>query len=159
VEIRDCQPGEPDYGARLVSIRPLRRGDLIFKISGREVIQSYKSVQVGSASHIEDDTLLAYLNHSCRPNIIVHTVQRKVFALCEVRAGDELTFFYPSTEWTMVRPFRCLCGSAGCLGLIAGAKYVPRHTLSWYFLNHHIRSMAAGALSSNLSAGPWFRQN
>jgi SET domain-containing protein len=114
VEIRDCQPGEPDYDARLAAIRPFCRGELIFKISGRKVTQSYKSVQVGSATHIEDDTLLVYLNHSCRPNIIVDTAQRKVFALCDVQPGEELTFFYPSTEWT-TRPFKCLCGSPRCL--------------------------------------------
>ena len=35
------------------------------------------------------------------------------------------TFFYPSTEWAMASPFDCHCGSARCLGRIAGASQVP----------------------------------
>ena len=38
-----------------------------------------------------------------------------------VRLGDELTFFYPSTEWKMVQPFDCFYKSEHCLGTIDGA--------------------------------------
>ncbi|KAB8242433.1 hypothetical protein BDV35DRAFT_366204 [Aspergillus flavus] len=40
--------------------------------------------------------------------------------------GDELTFFYPSTEWTMVQPFQCGCGAGlrRCLGRVAGASQI-----------------------------------
>lgn len=148
VEIRTREPGKPDYGTRLVATRPFHRGDVIFSILGCKTQQSYKSVQIGWATHVEDTRLLAYQNHSCRPNTIVDTAERKVLALRDIPAGDELTFFYPSTEWTMVQPFRCLCGSSDCLGQIAGAKYLSLDTLSRYFINDHIRQIAAAVLST-----------
>jgi hypothetical protein len=139
VEVREGQCGEADYGARLVAKEPLRRGALIFTISGRRAIQSYRSVQVAQAMHIEDPRLLAYMNHSCDPNTILDTARRIVFALRDVSAGEELTFFYPSTEWQMVRPFRCLCGSQECIRLVAGAKCLSRDTLVRYYISEHIR--------------------
>jgi len=41
-----------------------------------------------------------------------------------LKIGDELSFYYPSTEWEMTQSFDCLCGTASCLGKISGAKYM-----------------------------------
>jgi hypothetical protein len=70
-----------------------------------------------------------------------------VRARTDVKAGEEITFFYPSTEWKMVRPFVCLCGAPGCIGYVAGAKYLPLDRLAQYFINPHIRKLAAEALA------------
>lgn len=43
--------------------------------------------------------------------------------------GDELTFFYPSTEWDMAQPFDCHCGSENCLGKVRGASELTREEL------------------------------
>ena len=43
----------------------------------------------------------------------------------DIAAGEELTYFYPSTEWEMDRPFRCLCGAPDCVGVVSGAKAPP----------------------------------
>ena len=37
----------------------------------------------------------------------------RLTALRPISEGDELTFFYPSTEWAMAEPFECGCGAAG----------------------------------------------
>ena len=73
-----------------------------------------------------------------------------------LRVGDELTFFYPSTEWEMDRPFRCRCGAGEgkCLGWIDGAKVLAsrgrmdrdgmgrrKNVLEGYWLNGHVREM------------------
>ncbi|KAJ5216559.1 uncharacterized protein N7498_002966 [Penicillium cinerascens] len=56
--------------------------------------------------------------------------------------GDELTFFYPSTEWEMVQPFQCNCGAQGqCRGLISGAANEEPYILHQYWLNKHIRDL------------------
>jgi hypothetical protein len=39
-----------------------------------------------------------------------------------LKVGEELTFFYPSTEWNMDQGFSCFCGTDSCLGYIGGAK-------------------------------------
>ena len=55
--------------------------------------------------------------------------------------GDELTFFYPSTEWAMAQTFRCTCGSPACKGLIGGAKDMTPTQLAGVWLNGYIREM------------------
>ena len=57
-------------------------------------------------------------------------------------AGDELTFFYPSTEWDMAQPFTCSCGAPDgrCKGWIAGASRLGKEKLQGYWLNEHIVS-------------------
>jgi hypothetical protein len=71
-----------------------------------------------------------------------------------------LTFAYFSTEWDMIQPFTCQCGTSRCLGAITGAKDIDSRVLecvlsqrihmmrvlqksfiSGYFLNDHIREM------------------
>jgi len=57
-----------------------------------------------------------------------------------LRAGDDLCFFYPSTEWGCARPFECLCGAPKevCLGRYGGAQVVPREKLETYYINSYI---------------------
>jgi hypothetical protein len=49
-----------------------------------------------------------------------------------IRKGDELFYFYPSTEWEMAEPFQCLCGSPNCLGRIAGAAHLSKDVIQNY---------------------------
>jgi hypothetical protein len=140
--------GGSPYGARLVTDQPLRKGELICHISGYRVVPeaTYQTVQIGAHSHIEELGVLAYLNHSCQPNTVVDNSAMTVTAIRDIAPGEELSFFYPSTEWEMDRPFICLCGSPQCVRLVAGAKYLSIDTLAHYFINQHIRDMAIAAL-------------
>jgi len=56
-----------------------------------------------------------------------------------VQLGEELSFFYPSTEWEMVKPFICNCKSKNCLQLISGAAHLDRSTLTEYRLTDFIK--------------------
>ena len=140
--------GGSPYGARLITDQLLGKGELICHITGYRVVPeaTYQTVQIGAHSHIEELGVLAYLNHSCQPNTIVDTTALTVTAIRDIAAGEELNFFYPSTEWEMDRPFICLCGSPQCVRLVAGAKYLSIDTLARYFINQHIRDMAIAAL-------------
>ena len=99
---------------------------------------SQYTVQTGNHRHIEIGTL-AYMNHSCNPNIVMDTARMQVRAVRAIQPGEELTFFYPSTEWEMVSPFICLCGSPNCIHVVAGAKFLPLLVLERYYINQHIR--------------------
>ncbi|OBT46591.1 hypothetical protein VE00_01796 [Pseudogymnoascus sp. WSF 3629] len=57
--------------------------------------------------------------------------------------GDELTFFYPSTEWAMAQPFTCFCASPSCRGIINGAGSMSQKSLEGIYLNGYIRDMLA----------------
>ena len=79
------------------------------------------------------------MNHSCAPTAIVDVTKMEVRAIASIPKGSAVTFFYPSTEWDMAQPFKCLCGAKQCLGFIQGAKHVPRQVLRRYYLNQHIK--------------------
>jgi hypothetical protein len=98
------------------------------------------TVQIGRTLHTEVAHLSA-LNHSCDPNLILDTERMLVVARKPISAGDELTFFYPSTEWEMDAPFICLCGASNCIHVVAGARFLPLSTLEQHFLNRHIREL------------------
>ena len=145
--------GGSAYGARLVTDQPFAQGQLIYRISGYRLTgaPTYQTIQISAHEHIEELGVLAYLNHSCRPTTVVDTSALAVSAARDIAAGEELTFFYPSTEWEMDRPFVCLCGAPQCIRLVAGAKYLSIDTLSRHFVNAHIRQIIVETLSSSLS--------
>lgn len=61
-----------------------------------------------------------------------------------IKSGEDITFFYPSTEWDMAQGFECSCGAADCLGQIRGAKYLTLKQLEDRGLvNEHIRALKA----------------
>ena len=132
-------------GKRVITTLSVAVGDVIAQIIGhREVpVPNRFSVQVGTDRHIDGLRELTYLNHSCAPNVFVDTTELTVIALRPIAVGEELCFFYPSTEWRMAEPFDCFCGTAECVGLIAGAEALPETTLSRFVVNEHIRALRA----------------
>ena len=100
------------------------------------------SIQVGVGEHI-DGTPTLYLNHSCEPNAFVDAGDLSVLALRDIQPGEDVQFFYPANEWHMSVPFECGCGTATCLGVISGARDMPREVLERYRLNEHIKTLCA----------------
>ncbi|KAK5467493.1 hypothetical protein LTS15_000466 [Exophiala xenobiotica] len=115
-------------------------------------LKRWSTVQVSETQHIELNC-----DFFCEPSLEFHVVPDSEEPVIEVRvaarrdnggnptrgvkAGDELTFFYPSTEWEMEQPFQCGCGTASCKGLISGAKDMTPEQLRGYFLNAHIEDL------------------
>lgn len=129
---------------RLSSTRPFRKGEVICRFkSGRRLSKpNYLTVQVGPGQHITlNPEYLQYLNHSCAPNAFLDTAAGALICLKKILPGEEITFFYPSTEWIMDQPFVCQCGTAECLQLIQGAAFLPRQVLDHYQLNSFIREL------------------
>ena len=89
-----------------------------------------------------------FINHSCDPNVILDMDNMVMIACRDIKAGDELTFFYPSTEWEMDAPFICLCGASNCIHVVAGARFLPLSTLETHYLNRHIREMMIDLLNA-----------
>jgi hypothetical protein len=60
---------------------------------------------MGINKHLLLNTDLVYINHSCEPSLIFDTKALAIVAGPHgLKKGEELTFFYPSTEWDMVSP-------------------------------------------------------
>lgn len=100
--------------------------------------KTYQTIQVGPDQHCLASLELALLNHSCNPNLIVDTESGFIYAQKIIYPQEELSFFYPSTEWNMARPFICNCGSPKCIRVVRGAYRTPLNVLSSHFLNNHI---------------------
>jgi hypothetical protein len=128
------------YGIRLVTTSPIKKDTVFHKFTDYQLMPhpTYQTVQFDEQTHINELNVLALLNHSCEPNVIVDTKFGECRAIRDIKPGEELNFFYPSTEWDMARPFQCQCGSSRCIKFVAGASYVSDETLSQYFVNQHI---------------------
>jgi len=124
----------------LVTKRAYKKGDVICDIPMEKVVSKPNrfTVQIDRDKHT-DVGKLAALNHSCDPNVILDTANLLVYACKDIDEGEELSFFYPATEWEMDAPFICLCGSSSCIHVVAGARFLPLSTLEHHFLNKHIR--------------------
>lgn len=133
----------PAKGHHLIrSSRQLPMNSVLHAFGAREFVQrpTYLSVQVDDDRHILlAPEFLQYINHSCAPNTFFDTTNGEVVAVRDIAPNEEISFFYPSTEWTMTQPFECFCGSANCLGQIQGAKHLHRKMLAQYRFAGHIQ--------------------
>ncbi|KAG9128151.1 hypothetical protein FRC07_004263 [Ceratobasidium sp. 392] len=129
------QPG--DFNSGLICLQSFKAGKIITRLTGTtQTKKSWSSVQYGTDpdANIELNSVLVYVNHSCSPNAAFdlnssNKTEWNFRALRDIHPGQELSFFYPSTEWNMDQGFQCKCGSENCLGYINGAKYLTRAQL------------------------------
>lgn len=115
--------GPAPGGLGLFAAMPVAAGSTVFAIDG--VLQPAPdrySVQVDVASHLHPfpeqlargeaaDLPWWFLNHSCRPTVRIEGLG--VIAIRDLAAGEQLTFDYDATEWSLDAPFRCGCGQCG----------------------------------------------
>ncbi|MFN7931168.1 MAG: SET domain-containing protein-lysine N-methyltransferase [Blastocatellia bacterium] len=126
----------------LFSQQTFRAGNVLCVFSAQEVrtTPNRLTLQTGQQQHILlSPNFLQYVNHSCAPNVLFDTTSQQVRCLQDIQVGDELTFFYPSTEWEMDEPFACQCGARDCLREIRGAAFMPQETLHPYQLTDFIQ--------------------
>lgn len=123
-EIWECQKTGAKSLHSLLSFQP---GEIITQLGINFYLENptYLSLQIDEFKHIMlEPEFLQYINHSCEPNLFFDTSEMNIICLKEIQIGEAMTFFYPSTEWSMTQGFDCLCGSRECLGKIAGAKFL-----------------------------------
>lgn len=136
------------FASRSLSLVTLPAGALFARItSPTPATVAYSSVQAGRDLHIELNCDLVYINHSCDPTLIFDMQRWEVRVNPDrasgLKPGDELTFFYPSTEWAMAQPFDCLCRGVQCRQRISGARDMRLEDLNEYWLNQHIKDLLA----------------
>jgi hypothetical protein len=129
-------------GHGLTSLVSLPSGSLFSPITAFTPCShpQWHTLQVSRNSHISLDSAFTYLNHSCNPSLEIDTAKMEVRVARDrdLKKGDMLSFFYPSTEWQMDRGFRCLCGEEDCVGEVKGAKEMSREELKRWFINGYI---------------------
>ncbi len=133
----------------LITRQAYAKGEMICEIPTEKLFDKANryTVQISQTRHTEVGKLSA-LNHSCDPNVILDTENLQMIACHDIAEGEELSFFYPSTEWEMDAPFICLCGASNCIHVVAGARFLPLSTLENHYLNKHIREMMIELLNN-----------
>ncbi|KIR51452.1 hypothetical protein I315_06151 [Cryptococcus gattii Ru294] len=152
VEFTASKGLEEGYASRLVALRDFAPNGLIAPLTNISLApeKAYSSVQFGTGprDHLELNSDLLFMNHSCSPTTEVHLPPFRpnewgVYATSKgLKKGESLEFFYPSTEWDMAQGFDCACGSDTCLGKINGAKYTSLKELhARGYINQHILAL------------------
>lgn len=127
----------------LYAARDISKDEVISEFSAREILTepNFLTIQINHNKHILlQPDFLQYTNHSCEPNVFFDVIHMQQVALRDIKAGEELSFFYPSTEWEMAQPFHCNCGSNKCLKIIRGAANVHPAILNEYRIGDFILS-------------------
>lgn len=133
----------------LVTKQAYKKGEEICSMPSENIMDKPNryTVQISKDRHTHVGKLAA-LNHSCDPNVILDTEHMVMIARRDIEKGEELSFFYPSTEWEMQAPFICLCGSTNCIHVVAGARFLSLSTLEAHYLSKHIREMMIELLNN-----------
>ena len=129
----------------LFATAPFSKGDIIIDFGSSKIVDTpnYLTVQVGEDKHIHlSPEYLQYINHSCEPNVLFNTSTMQLECLTDIAIGDELTFFYPATEWKIFQTFNCYCGKPTCVELVQGAAELPTEVLKKYKLSDFISATA-----------------
>jgi len=137
-EVRENEQSGQKY---LIATRAFEKNETVAQFGAGEIlsIPNYLTLQIDQSKHILlDPPYLQFINHSCDPNCFFDTEHMCLRAIKKIEIGQELTFFYPSTEWDMQQPFACFCKSENCLGQIKGAAYLTDQEASRYRLTHYI---------------------
>ena len=90
-------------------------GEIISKKTAREKAKLNESISL-DASNVYN--VLRYINHSCKPNTYMRTIDHHVefYALRSIRPDEELTCNYGPTHHDGKK--ECRCGAPGCKGFI-----------------------------------------
>ena len=133
----------------LVTKQAYKKGDAICVMPSENIVDKPTrfTVQISKDKHTHVGKLAA-LNHSCDPNVILDTEGMVMIARRDIEKGEELSFFYPSTEWEMQAPFICLCGATNCIHVVAGARFLPLSTLESHYLSKHLRETVIELLNN-----------
>ena len=93
----------------LITKQAYKKGEVICEMPSENIMDKPNryTVQIARDRHTHVGKLAA-LNHSCDPNVILDTDKMLMIARRDIEKGEELSFFYPSTEWEMQAPFICL---------------------------------------------------
>ena len=118
----------------LVAAVPLAAGTEVYRVPRRpEFVRSVPdmhTLQVSAREHLDFAQALppaSLTHHECDPNgDLTITSDAVVFvARRAIQPGEFLSFDYNTTEWLMVAPFECQCGSDACVGTVGGFKVLP----------------------------------
>ena len=117
-----------DMGLTAYAVDAMIPGTVLFRCVGLLVpAATMYTIQQSRTGHLLFGHGAECIAHACDPNVVVVLgADGESFQFVLRRAvapGDMLGFNYQSTEWTMQKPFRCLCGAECCAKEVMGFKH------------------------------------
>jgi hypothetical protein len=104
--------------------------DLVQRVnSGQERIDD--PLQVGRRTYIDLDDFSRSFNHSCNPNAGIRK-RSELFALRDIRKGEEITYDYSATIAPTVWQMECKCGAKNCRKTLGDVRNIPKRQLQKY---------------------------
>lgn len=115
---------------------------ILFRIAGRKVYREYAPAYavenpnwLGTAGNewleFEDGDIGIYVNHSCRPNVIIDEHLQFV-SIRPIQKNEELLLDYSTTEVDPYWSMKCRCGEACCRKTLLSLQYLPLHLQKSY---------------------------
>ena len=87
---------QSDFSSKMVTRKAFKKDEVIAQLKGTsQAAKAWTSVQVGKDLHMELNSEFVFMNHSCDPSVGIRTANLEIVALKDLKAGDEITFFYP----------------------------------------------------------------
>ena len=125
IEVRKSQLG----GVGVFAATDIQKGATIAEWDGRlldfddpewDVYEKNDhAMQVAPRTWITSIGPAKLLNHSCDPNAVNEFGDEiRIVAAKDIRAGEEITWDYDTTERPFWYRLKCVCGSANCRGVI-----------------------------------------
>jgi uncharacterized protein len=132
------------YGKGVFAAKDIKRGEIVYVLGGRkttlrELVKRLNSskeeiddpFQIGRRTYIDLNEISRTFNHSCDPSGGIRKTS-ELFALRDIKQGEEITYDYSltiaPTSWKM----RCLCGSKRCRKVLGDIRTVPKRQLNEY---------------------------
>ena len=115
-----------DRGWGLLASKSFSKGDKIFTTNAIATVpRDSHSLQKGWDTHVRIDLPGRFMNHSCDGNMGIQdndTGAYDLYALREIKEGEELLVDYESFEYEIKGFDHCMCGSEKCRGSVGGFK-------------------------------------
>ena len=129
-------------GRGVFATKDLPGGAFIVSMKGRLVRREYRKrgdyegeenfVPVALNWWVDPRPPLRYINHSCDPNTGFKS-PRRVYALRNIKKGEEITLDYSTIEYFEPWDMPCSCGSKNCRKIIRSIEHLPPRTFRTYF--------------------------
>lgn len=114
-----------EKGKGVFTTKPIKKHTLVVvgKPIGVSKVRTDMSFQVAWDKHVLLDDPAERLNHSCNPNLGIRPNEfggYNFIARRDIKKGEELTWCYPTSEYTSIAVKECFCKSPNCQKEIKG---------------------------------------
>jgi hypothetical protein len=128
-------------GEGIFASRNYNKHDFVVKLTGKKIIWKYNDKKdreycanwfgMGNNLWIDPNFPLSKINHSCDPNL---GIKGSIFfyAMKNIKAGEELTFDYSTSEEEINWKMKCKCGSKKCRGNMTSIQLLPKNIYDDY---------------------------